>query len=222
MCAGCSNSLSWTDEYRDALNADTGETLLNRSSEDSLQDGTSSVNSEPSPKSISRKPYSHVEAAAAAAAEANDDADDDVREYVDDDIVDKVVNVVGVLLDGLVADEDTELLLLCTEDAVNVPLIETDEEFSETGVATGGLVDDVAGGRIVNRSLLFRGSSADCEERLRTELQLMERLESSSPYPESLSLVVVVFETGVTGVGDTGLAMIGNGVALPDCDSRNG
>lgn len=80
MCAGCSNSLSWTDEYRDALNADTGETLLNRSSEDSLQDGTSSVNSEPSPKSISRKPYSHVDAAAAAAAEANDDADDDVRE----------------------------------------------------------------------------------------------------------------------------------------------
>lgn len=71
------------------------------------------MNSEPKPKSISRKPYSHVDAAAAAAAaEAKDDADDDVREYVDDDIVDRVVKVVGVLLDGLVAGVDTELLLL--------------------------------------------------------------------------------------------------------------
>lgn len=39
--------------------------------------------------------------------------------------------------------------------------METDEELSETGVAAGGLVDDVAGGRIVNKSLLFSGSSAD-------------------------------------------------------------
>lgn len=79
MCAGCSSSLSWTDEYRDALNADTGETLLNRSSDESLHDGTNSVNSDPRPKSMSRNPYSHVDAATAA-ADANDDTDDDVRE----------------------------------------------------------------------------------------------------------------------------------------------
>lgn len=146
---------------------------------------------------------------------------------MEDDIVERVVKVVGVLLAcGLVKEDDddvdTELLLLCTEDAVNVPLIETDDALSGTGVADGGLVDDVAGGRIVNRSLLFRGSNADWEDKLRTELQLMERFESSSPYPESLSLDVVVLETGVTGVGETGVGMLGKGVARPDCDSRNG
>lgn len=187
--------------------------------------GTNSVNSEPRPKSMSRKPYSQVDAAAAA-AEANDDAvaDDDVSEYVDDDIVDRVVKVVGVLLlftallndDGEDVDTEPPLVLLCTEDAVNVPLIETVVDVSETGTAAGGLVDDVAGGRIVNRSLLLSGSNADCEDRLRTELQLMDRFESSSPYPESLSLDVVVVLIGTTAVAVTGLGLAGKGVARPD------
>lgn len=48
------------------------------------------------------------------------------------------------------------------------------------------VVDDcevvTAGGvcRIGNRSLLFRGSRADCDDKLKTELQLIERLLSSS------------------------------------------
>lgn len=146
------------------------------------------MNSDPNPNSMSRSPYSQVDAAAAAANDAVAD-DDEVKEYVDEDIVESVVNVVGVLLlfpevlvNADVEDVDIEPLLLelCTDEAVNVPLIETDAEDSGTGTAAGGLVDDVAGGRIVNKSLLFSGSRADCEDKLSTELQLIERFESSS------------------------------------------
>lgn len=57
--------------------------------------------------------------------------------------------------------EDAELLLLAMH----------------TGTAAGGVA---AAGSMLNRSLLFSGSSADWELRLSTELQLIERVESSS------------------------------------------
>lgn len=126
-----------------------------------------------------------------------------MSECVADEIVDSVVNVAVVEEEGDVEqmeDEPVELLapeelpqeeplwlwlpLACT--VVKLPLNASVEplEFEEdellamhTGTAAGGVA---AAGRMLNRSLLFSGSSADCELRLSTELQLIERVESSS------------------------------------------
>lgn len=56
-------------------------------------------------------------------------------------------------------------------------------DVTDTGTAVAGL----AGGSMEKMSLLFNGSKADCEDRLNTELQLIDLVESSSAKPESLS-----------------------------------
>lgn len=165
------------------------------------------MNSEPKPNSISRKPYSHVEDADAAAALALMLLTyDEVSECVAEEMVESVVNVavdeeVHVLYAAL-------LLLLLVVDAlalvleadvdctvVKVPLMATADAgvvlsdalvfvvkaaVTGTGVAVAGLVIDNAGGNMAKRSLLLSGSNADCDDKLSTELQLMERVESSS------------------------------------------
>lgn len=126
-----------------------------------------------------------------------------MSECVADEIVDRVVNVAVVEEDGDVEQADDRLVepepeeepheeplwlwppLACT--VVKLPLkasVDPPEEDAEllllamhTGTAAGGVA---AAGRMLNRSLLFSGSSADCELRLSTELQLIERVESSS------------------------------------------
>jgi len=57
---------------------------------------------------------------------------------------------------------------------------EDELELLAAGTETGTAVGVAAAGSMLNRSLLFSGSSADCELRLSTELQLIERVESSS------------------------------------------
>lgn len=67
------------------------------------------------------------------------------------------------------------------EDVVSLPFVKDDEgDDDDEGIDTGTAVAGFAGGSMENRSLLFNGSKADCEDKLSTELQLMERVESSS------------------------------------------
>lgn len=68
------------------------------------------------------------------------------------------------------------------EDVVSLPFVKDDNNDGDEdeGIDTGTAVAGFAGGSIENRSLLFNGSNADCEDKLSTELQLIERVESSS------------------------------------------
>lgn len=130
-----------------------------------------------------------------------------MSECVAEEIVESVVNVAvdeevlvlyAVLLLLLLLVIELLALVLeagvdCT--VVNVPLMATAvvcvalsvglmfvdiAAVTGTGVAVAGLVIDNAGGSMAKRSLLFSGSSADCDDKLSTELQLMDRVESSS------------------------------------------
>lgn len=148
-----------------------------------------------------------------------------MSECVADEIVDSVVKVAVVVAEGGVVDvlhvlpEDIAPPAVCT--VVNVPLMDTGDdedvaspdpvvEVTETGTAVAGL----AGGSIEKISLLFSGSKADCDERLSTELQLMERVESSSAKPESVSLIKVV-------VADESVVLVALGVdCTGDADSE--
>lgn len=165
------------------------------------------MNSEPKPNSISRKPYSHVEDAEAAAALALMLLTyDEVSECVAEEMVESVVNVAvdeevhvlyAALLLLLLAVDVPALVPVADVDCtvVKVPLMATPDlcvelsdalacvvkaAVTDTGVAVAGLVIDNAGGNMAKRSLLLSGSSADCDDKLSTELQLMERVESSS------------------------------------------
>lgn len=92
--------------------------------------------------------------------------------------------VVEALLQAL--EHDNAAPEDCT--VANVPLMATEDDdevlvspvttvdVTDTGTAVAGL----AGGKMENMSLLFRGSKADCEDRLSTELQLMDLVDSSS------------------------------------------
>lgn len=171
-----------------------------------MQLGTNSVNSEPKPNSISRNPYSHVEDAEAAAALALMLLTyDEVSECVADEIVESVVKVaveeeVHVLNAVLLLLLEANALVLVLEadvdcTVVKVPLMATAgvcivlsvaltlvvvAAVTGTGVAVAGFVIDNAGGNMAKRSLLLSGSSADWDDKLSTELQLIERVESSS------------------------------------------
>lgn len=169
--------------------------FLNKSSADEyLQLGASSVNSVPSPNSISKKPYSHVEADTELAFILV--TYEEVSECVADEMVDRVVNVAVVVAEGGVVEvllqefEDDAVPCDCT--VVKVPLMATDADVDEAASTadvtdTGTAVAGLAGGSMEKMSLLFNGSKADCEDRLNTELQLIDLVDSSSAKPESLS-----------------------------------
>lgn len=65
------------------------------------------------------------------------------------------------------------------EEVASLPFVEDDEDVEE-GIETGTAVAGLTGGSMENKSLLFNGSKADCDDKLSTELQLIERVESSS------------------------------------------
>lgn len=85
------------------------------------------------------------------------------------------------------------------------------------GVAATVIIVGVMGVRglpvapVAKRSLPARGSSADCEDKLRTEPQLIGRVQSSSPKPLSVS------DCAPLAVG-----VLGKGVARPEDVSRRG
>ncbi|KAH8264308.1 hypothetical protein KR038_006355 [Drosophila bunnanda] len=134
---------------------------------------------------MSRNPYSQV-LAPADTFELMLLTYDEVSECVAEEMVDRVVKVAVVELELPLLLLLLPLLLFplfaCT--VVKLPLnasVEDEEELALlAGTETGTAVGVAAAGSMLNRSLLFSGSSADCELRLSTELQLMERVESSS------------------------------------------
>lgn len=136
------------------------------------------MNSEPSPNSMSRNPYSQV-LAPADTLELMLLTYDEVSEWVAEEMVDRVVNVAVV---ELLPQELLLPPLACT--VVKLPLnasVDPEEELELlAGTETGTAVGVAADGSMLNKSLLLSGSNADCELRLSTELQLMDRVESSS------------------------------------------
>lgn len=130
-----------------------------------------------------------VEAAAVAVA-------DDVADVA---AVDNVVNVPLMATVFAACVEEISVSVVVEEDDANddaeleEAVVAVADAGSDTGIAVAGFVNDETGGKMANRSLLFNGSKADCEDRLSTELQLIERVESSST--SSSVVVVVVFVT---------------------------
>lgn len=84
------------------------------------------------------------------------------------------------------ADGEEVVATATVDDGVTVTVVLSQDVVVDVDdacvVANDCEVLTAAGGvcKIGNKSLLFKGSRADCEDRLSTELQLIERLLSSS------------------------------------------
>lgn len=119
-----------------------------------FQLGSNSVNSGPKPRSISSKLYSQF-----------------------DDAGDTLVGDGGAGAIPVNTDDDIDDV----EDDVIKPKLEPDVDDNEAIVAgTDANVHEVVED-VEKRSLLFNGSSADCEDRLSTLPQLIGLVTSSSP-----------------------------------------
>lgn len=146
----------------------------------SFQLGNNSVNSGPKPRSISSKLYSQF-----------------------DDVGDTLVGDGGA---GVIPVYITDEIDGVEDDVVMPKLVDVDEDDDADNDADEAVVAGTTEANVhevvdvEKRSLLFNGSSADCEDRLSTLPQLMGLVTSSSPYPESVS----------------GKHESGNGVARPD------
>lgn len=71
----------------------------------------------------------------------------------------------------IIGDADTSGVAAAVSDIDEKQLLASDDAVGLDGPLTAG----------VNKSLLFNGSKADCEDKLSTEPQLMGRVQSSSP-----------------------------------------
>lgn len=88
-----------------------------------------------------------------------------------------VVNVCAVVENILltVTAEEEPPIDLCSSSKLDV-IVVLPQEVNSTGTAVAGF----DGGNIENRSLFVNGSKDDCEDKLNTELQFIDLMESSS------------------------------------------